>query len=391
MKAPQAGQVVHLREGALAELAAICRFDNASQILFVVDEDAYQFSGAVDELEESLQEFTVTRFSDFEANPKLEDVERGVKLCREVDPDLIVALGGGTAIDIAKLIACIALQQLSPRAVALEGLADGVSLPLVAIPTTAGTGSEATPFAVMYMDGAKYSIAAPQMLPNVAIIDPTLTYSLPPQLTAATGLDAFCQAMESIWAVEATDASVAYASIAARLALDHLPQAVKNPNPPARLAMARASHMAGKAIAISKTTLPHALSYAITSQYGVPHGIAVAMTFRAVMTYNLGITANDCNDPRGHTHVQKRLKLILDVLGVGTIEEAQSRIVAWFASLGVETDLRSAGIESIEQLEEVVSQVNAQRLQNNPRQASTEEIFALLSKDFQLGDAACAG
>lgn len=378
-------QNVFLAEGSLAQLPALCEAKQAKRIFLVVDEVAYKLSGAAEALRPHLPPDAVTLFSGFEPNPRLDDVERGVIKCRKSRPDLVVALGGGTAIDIAKMIASMALHDSSPREIATKGLAfPQGTLPLIAIPTTAGTGSEATHFAVVYVDGEKYSVADPCLLPETAIVDPKLTYSVPTRMTAATGLDAFCQAIESIWAVGATEESVGYAKEAAALAFAHLPTATNNPTEEARYAMCRASHLAGKAINISKTTLPHAISYAITADYGIPHGAAVATTLSSVLAYNFGVTSSDCADTRGAPHVHQRLSMILEILGAATIAEACQRVESFVSSLGCNPTLVSAGIHQHEKIRTLAERVNPERLSNNPRKANHEDLFSLLSGKNRL-------
>lgn len=372
-------QTVYLSEGSLSKIPQIFQQMGATRTFLVVDEVAYNLSGAAAQLRQFLPPDAITLFSGFEPNPKIEDVERGVAKCQAASPDLVLALGGGTAIDLAKMIASMSQHEESPRDIVLNGhpLSQG-TLPLVAIPTTAGTGSESTHFAVVYVDGLKYSVAAPSLLPSVAVVDPVLTYSVPPQMTAATGLDAFCQAIESIWAVGATDESVAYATSAATLAFEHLPAAVIAPTPEARHAMSLASHLAGKAINISKTTLPHAISYAITADYGIPHGAAVATTLSSALAYNFGVSNVDCADVRGTAHVRKRLSLILDILKAGSAEEACRQIESFVTSIGCHPTLASAGIHNDDSLRNLASRVNAARLSNNPRTANQEQLLSLM-------------
>jgi len=379
-------QTVYLSEGSLTKIPQIFQNFRAIRTFLVVDEVAYNLSGAAAQLRQLLPPDAITLFSGFEPNPKIEDVERGVAKCRAADPDLVVALGGGTAIDLAKMIASMSRHAESPRDIAVNAvpLSQG-TLPLVAVPTTAGTGSEATHFAVVYVDGQKYSVADPCLLPCVAVVDPELTNSVPPRMTAATGLDAFCQAIESIWAVGATDESVAYATSAATLAFEHLAAATNTPTPESRHAMSLASHLAGKAINISKTTLPHAISYAITADYGIPHGAAVATTLSSVLAYNFGVSTSDCADQRGTSHVRQRLSLILDILKAATVEEACQRIEGLVSSLGCNPTLAAAGIHTEESLRVLASRVNTARLSNNPRMASQEELLSLLQGRSNIG------
>ena len=374
-----ADHAVYLKEDALSEVGGIIERHSADRLLFIVDESAYAACGADVVLQPILRSCTLSRFSGFELNPKIGDIERGVQQSRAFSPDMVIALGGGTAIDLGKLIAALSCQPDSPRDI-VTGQASIIDNgpPLIAIPTTAGTGSEATQVAVAYVDGEKYSVSHASILPNYAVVDPRLTHSLPASVTAATGLDAFCQAIESIWAVGATDESIGYATDAARHALQHLVQATKEPTPEARLGMCQASHLAGKAINISKTTAPHALSYALTSRHNIPHGVAVTMTLSSMLAYNARVTAEDCADPRGARHVLQRISIIIELLEAATVAEACQRIDRLVADVGCPISLAEAGIQNEQQLRQIVSSVNAQRLANNPRKTNPEALLQLL-------------
>ena len=152
---------------------------------------------------------------------------------------------------------------------------------LIAIPTTSGSGSEATHFAVVYVGGEKFSVAHPiYMLPNVVVLNPSLTYSMDSYQTALSGVDAFAQAMESYWSVNSTEESKKYSIEALELIIEHLPLAV-NYNDNSRDIMLHAANLAGKAINIAKTSGAHAISYVLTSKFNIPHGQAVALTLPA--------------------------------------------------------------------------------------------------------------
>lgn len=371
---------VILGEGAIDSLDSALDRHAAGRVFFVVDRAAYTASGAASALASCFKARDVVTFDEFSPNPKLADVEAGLDRFRAAGPDLVLALGGGTAIDTAKLIAGFAAgaapaRELATGAVPLAGRA----VPLVAVPTTAGTGSEATHFAVVYVDGRKHSVAHPSLLPDDALIDPRLTHSLPPGVTAATGLDAFCQAVESIWAVGATGVSIDHAAEAARLAMRHLPAAVLKPTPESRAAMCRAAHLAGRAINVTKTTLPHALSYGITARHGVPHGVAAALTLAAAYRYNSAITEDDCLDPRGPDHVRGRLRVIQEVLGAADVAAACAAIRGFVAGLGCPATPRDAGVVTAEGREALAGLVNAERLANNPRAARRADLVRLLA------------
>ena len=369
---------VLLEEGALRRFEELLRQLHAEELFFVADQPAYERSGAARILDPVVTLRKTTWFTEFALNPKIEDVERGVALFRKGRPDAVVALGGGSALDMAKLIAGCGSQSGVPADYATgKRNLEKAGPPKILIPTTSGTGSEATHFAVVYMGEQKCSLAHPSLLPEYAIIDPTLTHSLPPRPTAACGLDALCQAMESIWAVGATAESLAYATQALELALAHLENAVLHPTPQDRLAMARAAHLAGQAINLSKTTAPHAFSYAVTTRFGVPHGAAVALTLGAFLHHNYGVDDASCTDPRGPAAVKERLEVLLELVGQGSLAAAQARLRSLMAKIGCPVRLGETGIRR-EDLPGLIQAVNLERLSNNPRGITAEEMLTLL-------------
>lgn len=327
-----------------------------------------------------LADFEIMRFSEFAQNPKLEDIEHGTELTRLFAPDAVVAIGGGSVIDMAKLINLLAAQQ-ADCATIIEGKApiQRSGKPLFALPTTAGTGSEMTHFAVAYIQHAKYSVAHPSMLPTMALIDPALTYRMPPKLTAVTGLDALCQAIESFWAVGATEESRRYAEEAISLILPSLSVAVTAPNPEVREAMARGAMLAGKAINISKTTAPHALSYALTSHHGVPHGHAVALTLGKCVLANAGAKAEQIIHPEGERFHQLTMRRLLELFGVESAEQCDRSLRSLLTDIGLEATLAEVGVNTPEDLVRLVSSVNTERLNNHPVKFSPEALHHLLS------------
>jgi alcohol dehydrogenase class IV len=370
-------QSVIIEEGAIRQLRELLEDLNVKRIFFVVDKPAFEFSGAADALENCLSNYSVSWFSDFELNPKIEDAKRGISLVRKISPDVVIALGGGSSLDMAKIISRCGAQKGHPEEyVKGERVMKPLGPPMIAIPTTTGTGSEATHFAVVYIDGEKYSLAHKSLLPEYALIDPELTYSLPADKTAACGLDALCQSVESIWAVGATDESVEYGLEGLQLAIDHLEKAVCDPNPRARMSMARAAHLSGKAINISKTTAPHAVSYAITTGFQVPHGMAVALTLGSFLEYNYQVDEAGCSDPRGPASVRKRIDRILDLLGDGSMEQGQSRFRSLMKKINCPVKLREVGIQKSD-LSTLVQKVNLERLSNNPRSIKRKGLLNL--------------
>ncbi|MGD9781936.1 MAG: iron-containing alcohol dehydrogenase [Kiritimatiellia bacterium] len=271
----------------------------ADRMLWVCRPKSFGESGAREWVERAAG-LPARILSGFSSNPKIEDVERGVALFRAMRAEAVVGVGGGSVLDMAKLV-----NYFGSRKIGLDEHLHAPSSPaaplrpLLAVPTTAGSGSEATHFAVVYRGQTKYSVADETIRPSHVLLVPEFTASMDAYQTACTGMDALAQGMESAWARGATDESRRSARQALRLALDHLAAAVLHPAPEDRAAMLEAAHLAGCAIDVSKTTGAHAFSYALTSEYGLPHGHAVALLLPFFAEYHLraGIRVDSIDAP----------------------------------------------------------------------------------------------
>jgi alcohol dehydrogenase class IV len=373
-----------------ANLAAIREELGASRIFLVTGKSSYDSSGARALVEKALEGQTVHRFSDFSDGPNFEDVMEGVAFFRKTSPDLMVAVGGGRALDMAKSINVF---QAHLNDVDLLDLATGKEnvripgIPLVALPTTAGTGSEATHFAVIYVDDKKYSLAHDSMLPDYSIVDPRLTHSQPAHVTACTGFDALCQAVESYWARSSTDASRHYASRAITIILENIRTVVDKPTPSVRAAMSVAANLAGKAINISKTTGPHALSYGLTRHYGVPHGHAVALMMGGFLKLHgcMGQKESRVQNPHRQGDLQEIMGQLLSWMGAGSLDDASQYWKQLMQDCGLEVNLRKFGVTTSGDIDVILEGVNCERLANHPvpvSQEMTRTVFESI-----LGDA----
>ena len=367
-------------------LAAALQELKAKHFFIISDEPACTRSGAKAILAEQVPSQSTVWFSDFAPNPRLEDVERAVAASRKaigsaIEELAIIAVGGGTAIDLAKLTAA-AVQQPSVLPLWASGHT-AIEAPvarLLAIPTTAGTGSEATPIAVVYIHGVKHSLEHASLLPGTVIVDSLLTASLPPSIAAATGLDCLCQAIESLWSVRATDASRGDAWEALQLAVEYLVPAVKCPTSESREAMSRAAHLAGRAIGVSRTTAAHALSYHLTSHYGVPHGMAVAIFLGPLLVYNSQITEEDCQDPRGAESVRQVIEQICVQFGESDPRLAAQRWNQMLIDLAAPSRLEDVGVQTTEACQQLARSANLARLSNNPRRLTEQAILSWFAK-----------
>lgn len=376
-------QQEYLGSGCLSSLKEVLKQEKPSSIFLVAGKNSYHQSGAQKILELILSGYKVTSFSDFSVNPQLEDVKEGIQLFQENHCDLVVAIGGGSALDMAKSINLLAAQTGKPEEYILKKMsALHKPKPFVAVPTTAGTGSEATHFAVVYIGKTKYSLAHQEwMLPEYVFLDPTLTFNLPKYITASTGIDALCQAVESYWSTQSTEESKKYAQQAITMILDNLAQAVSNPSPQHREAMMRAANLAGKAINISKTTACHSVSYPMTSYFGVSHGHACALTLGEMSIYNAGVSETDCLDKRGQAYVQKTMQELCSLFMVRTPEEMQQKINKIMDQIGLGRKLNALNITSPEHHDIIVTNgFNPERVKNNPRELTEEALREILKR-----------
>lgn len=325
-------------------LVALLQDAKAKHVFLVRGHRSFEECGARAALIEVVKQWPLdqlTEFADFSTNPKEEEAQRGVQLLMEKRPDVIIAIGGGSVMDMAKLIRHYVAEQRYP-------------LPLWAIPTTAGTGAEATHFAVMYKDGVKHSIEAEDIWPNVAILYAPFTYKNNAYLTACTGFDALAQAIEAFWNPNATDESDKFALRGIEHILHTLPKCLEHPEETYRRDnLLYGAYCAGRAINITKTTAPHAFSYAFTTHCGYPHGHAVAITFPFFAALNV---RNDLKSD------ELRWELGLD---------KNADIKQYFLDYLNRIGLKYEGTRG-KDLHELLSQVNLDRLKNNPVQITDD-------------------
>lgn len=376
-------QKAHFGYGSISTLTSLLKDYAPHNIFLVTGRNSYETCGAKETLTKLLGTYPLTHFYDFATNPKIEDVKKGITLFKQKNCNLTLAVGGGSVLDIAKSINILAANGEDPlqyveNSDKMKEMEEGH--PLIAVPTTSGTGSEATKFSVVYIGKKKYSLEHESMMPNHAIVDPQFTMNLPPYITACTGMDAFCQAIESYWSVNSTEESQQYAREAIQLVMGNLEKAVNAPSKNSRENMAKAAYLAGKAINISKTTACHALSYPLTSHFNVEHGQAVALTLGKILVYNYGVTPEDCNDGRGVDYVRKGIESIASLIGVEEIAQVEESISSFIESVGMKTTLKDLNADSEKAIDLILEGVNVQRLSNNPRNLTEEQVREILTQ-----------
>ena len=367
-----------------AKIAKYLDAISADNVLLVTGNSMYRASGAEQALEPILHEREVTHLTCLHTNPRDEDVRQLLNgIDNKESYQAIIAVGGGSVIDTAKLLKAFWINPLSLDE--YLGSEDNrelrpAALPLIAIPSTAGSGSEATRFAVVYKNKKKYSVEHDDLLPNFSVVIPPLLASVPQHIAASSGMDALCQGIESYWSIHSTEESRELAAQAIRLAWASIEEAVNQRTPQTLDNMAQASHLAGRAIDITRTTAPHAVSYPLTSYFGVTHGHAVGLLTAQFLRYNAAVTKDDCLDSRGTEWVVDRLDEITAMLGADTIDEAARALTKKLKSIGLETSFSQLGIRTEQDIQIVIQHgFDPGRVRNNPRSINEVSLKKLIT------------
>lgn len=350
------------------ELQKLWNKHNVKKVLIVCDA-AFPFLETHDEYLSLDIPYII--FDDFTPNPLYEDVVKGVELLKQNGCDAILAIGGGSALDVAKCIKLFAAMDDSK--VYLEQEFKDNSLLLIAIPTTSGTGSESTRYAVIYYDGKKQSVTHNSIVPAYAILDHRNLNTLPIYQKKCTMMDAFCQSIESWWSVNATEESREYAKKALSGIMEYMDSYIENKEDGNKQMMIAANY-AGRAICISQTTAAHAMSYKLTSLYKIPHGRAAFMCLPYIWKHMWNVV-NRHNDEESNK-LKEIFAEIATCMGCRDVKDAINKIFQmnerFFSNDKVELNMDDVDV--------LTASVNPVRLGNNPVKLSQEVLKDLYSE-----------
>lgn len=315
----------------------------------------------------------IVYFHHYKPNPVYESVVEGVDLFKQKKCDAVMAVGGGSAMDVAK---CIKLFNNMDRSRNfLEQVPVPNDIPFLAVPTTAGTGSEATRYAVIYLNDEKQSITSDQCLPETVLLDPDTLTSLPEYQRKSTMLDTLAHAMESMWSVNSTLDSMEYSKRAIGLFKEHMEGYLNNTRE-GNAGMQMAAHIAGKAINITQTTAGHAMCYKITSLFGCAHGHAAMMCNRMLFPWMLD------NIERSSESIGiDRLKNAFDNIAVSLNCSDPYQAVTIIEKIYDSFDLEMPRPDE-DQFEMLINSVNETRLKNNPIKLDKADIEELYRRVF---------
>lgn len=356
-------------KGKSREIGRIARDRGYGRGLLVAD-PFFEKSGLARAVMDSSEGVLADSFTGVSPNPEAEEVDACARQLRDQKLDFVVALGGGSALDCAKAAAGIALSGQSIRR--YHGTGEPLPrehLPVIAVPTTAGTGSEVTCVAVIsdHARGLKAPIVSETFYPACAVVDPELTYTVPPAVTAGTGIDVLCHALEGFWSRGHQPICDALALHAAKLVFGFLPRAWACPtDEEAREKMCEASLIAGLAFTLPKTTAPHACSFPLTNRYHIPHGEACGLTLDWFTRINAGGEEG------------RRLEDFAAALGYGNALGLADAIRELKQQLRLRTDLKDLHL-SREEVRQLAADSHHPNLLNNPVQVTDEMLWEMYS------------
>lgn len=350
--------------------------------VLLVSQPFLQSSGTLDEVTTLLKNggIAVHVNTDVQPEPTIAQLDELYSAIAEVPCDAIIGIGGGSVLDVVKLLSVMRTNNLSIRDMLGTDLIPNPGIPTVLIPTTSGTGSEVTPNAIVTLpeEELKIGVVSRYLLPELVILDPLLTLGLPPEITASTGMDAFTHALESFISNKANRFSDMFALESIRNISGSLLQTYHHGDDrQAREAMLIGSMYGGMALTCAGTAAVHAMAYPIGGKFHVPHGVANSMLLPHVMEFNLDA-------------IVERLAIVAGAMGLQTgagqqrdAERVIEQIRLWTQEMSIPQDLTLFGAarEDIPELSLAASQVT-RLMNNNPKTMSLDDIGAVYAKLF---------
>ncbi|MCX4902783.1 phosphonoacetaldehyde reductase [Streptomyces sp. NBC_00878] len=359
--------------GIAAKLPEVLRRMRAQRVLVVATRNTVLRTGAAGWLVGHDHDY----FHDIVPNPQAADVVRGAGAVARYRPDVVLGIGGGSTLDTAK-----AVRLLPPVSAEAERVLRGVAPVratrpprLVVIPTTAGPGSEVTTFATIYLGRRKQSLDHPAVRADVALIDPVLTRTCPPTLTAHCALDATAHAIESWWSPRAGSSSRALARGALSHLIPILRTGFRDTTARQRELLSNAAVMAGHAIDLTRTTAAHAFAYPTTAQFGVAHGLACALHLVWLLPFTLGELDREPSDSR---MAKEETDQMLTLLGARTAADSGAALARLLSLAGCPTRLGEVGVRASD-LEPMFDEaLSNNRAQNHPIALRKDPVLGLL-------------
>ncbi len=307
--------------------------------------------------------------------PEIKELKKIVKLLDKIKPDLILAIGGGAVIDYAKIVSCTNYKEITFKNIFLGKVNHDKKFELCVVPTTAGSGAEVTSNAVIYINKQKFSFESLKLLPDYFILIPDLVYRLKKKIKASSGFDAISQSIESILSTKSNRKSIQFAKNSLEISLKYYLDFLQKPNKTNTLNMCLAANLSGKAINISKTIAPHAVSYPFTSHFGINHGHAVSLTLNKFLVFNYkNIHLSDPN-----FDLKKRYEILFALTKTNSIQQLDSFLQMIKKKANLEQNFKKLNIDLKKNHSKIIGGINELRLKNNPIRLKKSDISNIIN------------
>ena len=353
--------------------------ENKSKKMFILSGKKSYYESGIEPILKNLLNNNTNKFY-FKTSPYPEFNEL-IKIISEIikfAPDLIISIGGGSVIDYTKIANTLYNNSELDNKIKNDSyFVQKKFAKLCVIPTTAGSGAEVTSNAVIYINKVKYSVESNNLIPDFFFLIPEIVSKAPGKIKSSAGFDTISQAIESIISKKSNDKSVDFARRSLEISLNYFIDFLVKPNLENSSAMCFSSNLSGKAICISKTTAPHAISYPFTSLFGISHGHAVSLTLGDFLKFNYNNISNaDCN-----FDLKKRFDLLFRLTNSKNITDMIAFIDNLKLKSGLESNFKNLGIDIENDYSKIISGVNTKRLQNNPVKLRESDIRNILLKN----------
>ena len=347
------------------------------KIFILTGKKSYILSGAKNIFKNLLKSKIIYFYYKTSPYPEIKELKKIIISLRKFSPDLIMAIGGGSVLDYAKMANAIEIKEdLEKKIINYNYPIKRRLTKLVAIPTTAGSGAEVTSNAVIYVNKTKYSIESELIKPNYFFLIPELVIKNSKKLKSSSGFDAIAQAVESMLSRKSNLQSIHFAKKSLKISLKYYLNYLKKPNIDNSSAMCLAANLSGKAISISKTTAPHAVSYPFTSLYNLSHGHAVSLTLEKFLKFNfINLKKANCN-----FDLNQRYKSIFNIFGVSNIIELENFLINMKKEAKLEDNFDKLKINLKHNIDKLINGINLERLKNNPVDLNKKDIKDILLK-----------
>ena len=358
------------------DLIFFLKKEKFKKIFVLCGKKSYKLSGAKRILNPILNKKVTNFFFKHFQYPEISELKKIIYSIKKFNPDLIIAIGGGSVIDYAKIANVLEIDNLDFQIKYSTYKIKKKKAKLLAIPTTAGSGAEVTSNSVIYINKVKHSIENKNLKPDYFFLIPEFVIGAPKIIKSSSGFDAVSQAIESLISKKSNKASVRFAKKSLIISLKYYLEFLKNPNIKNTSAMCLAANLSGKAINISKTTAPHAVSYPFTSLFNISHGHAVSLTLNKFLKFNYkNIKKSDCN-----FNLKNRYDILFELTGSKNINYFDQYILNIKKKAGLEENFNKLGIDIKKNFSKIISGTNIQRLSNNPIKLEKSDIKEILFK-----------